>query len=206
MLPPEITPPEIPPNAKQDNPTIRISSAKKRHHDNRGRTQWREPYSAATSAFLPAAFFGAALLGAAFFTGGAGLGAVVFATRPDLVLVRTVGLSITAGAWVCAGLDADRTQTGCAESLTFFGAAAFLGAAFLGAAAAFLGAASFFFGAAFLAGAFFSLVALVSFLAGVVVSVLGAVSFLGAAAFLGAAGLTAVFLASLVPPEGPVYC
>lgn len=53
---------------------------------------------------MSAAFFGvlsflaaAAFLGAAFLA-GAGLGAVVLATRPDLVLVRTVGLSTTAGA------------------------------------------------------------------------------------------------------------
>ena len=83
--------------------------------------------------------------------------------------------------------------------LTFLGAAAFLGAAFLTAGAffslvSFLAAVSFL-GAAFLVVGFFSLASLVSFLA--------AASFLGAAAFLGAAGLEA-FLASLVPPEGPV--
>ena len=79
--------------------------------------------------------------------------------------------------------------------LTFLGAAAFLGAAFLTAGAffslvSFLAAVSFL-GAAFLVVGFFSLASL------------AAASFLGAAAFLGAAGLEA-FLASLVPPEGPV--
>jgi hypothetical protein len=85
---------------------------------------------------------------------------------------------------------------------TFLGAAffSFLGAAAFFSLGSFLAAASFLGAAAFLVApglaAFFSLVSLVSFLA--------AVSFLGAAAFLGAAGFAA-FLASLVPPEGPVH-
>lgn len=44
------------------------------------------------AAFLGAAFFGAAFLGAA----------VVLATRPDLVLVKVLGLSTTAGAYVAS--------------------------------------------------------------------------------------------------------
>lgn len=85
-------------------------------------------------------------------------------------------------------------------------AAAFLGAAFLGAA--FLGAAlaagAFFSAAAFLGAAFLA----AGFLA--VVSFLAAVAFLGAA-FFSAAGFFSVaaagfFLASLVPPEGPLGC
>jgi hypothetical protein len=150
-----------------------------------------------------AAFLGAA---AAFF-GAAGL-AAVFATRPDLVLVRTVGLSTTAGAagaWKKVShclRQTDRDMSGWGSRFTFLGAAffSFLGAAAFFSLGSFLAAASFLGAAAFLVAAglaaFFSLVSLVSFLA--------AVSFLGAAAFLGAAGFAA-FLASLVPPEGPVH-
>jgi len=51
--------------------------------------------SALSAFFGVLSFFAAAFFGAAFL--GAGL-AAVFATRPDLVLVRTVGFSTTAGA------------------------------------------------------------------------------------------------------------
>lgn len=47
---------------------------------------------------MGAAFFGAAAFFAGAFLVAAGLAAVL-ATRPDLVLVRTVGLSTTAGAY-----------------------------------------------------------------------------------------------------------
>lgn len=49
----------------------------------------------AAAAFLGVAFLAAAFLGVAFFAAGL---AVVFATRPDLVFVRVLGLSTTAGA------------------------------------------------------------------------------------------------------------
>lgn len=55
------------------------------------------PHAEASAFFGVFSFLGAAaFLGAAFFA-AAGL-AAVFATRPDLVLVKTVGLSTTAGA------------------------------------------------------------------------------------------------------------
>jgi hypothetical protein len=119
--------------------------------------------------FLAAAGF---LAVEAFFAAGL---AVVFATRPDLVLVREAGLSTTAGA---------------AASAFFFGAAflaavveaAFFGAAFLVAAPSFLAAG--FLAVAFLAESFFSAAGFFS---------LGADSFLTGADFL----------ASLVPPEAP---
>ena len=68
------------------------------------------PHASAVSVFSAAAAFlgvfsflgaGAAAffsLGAAAFLAAAGL-AAVFATRPDLVLVNTVGFSTTASAW-----------------------------------------------------------------------------------------------------------
>ena len=70
------------------------------HHVRRG------PYDAAAAAFFGVAFLAAAFLGAAFvaaFFGAAvflvvGAPFLVFATRPVLVFVRTVGVSTTAGA------------------------------------------------------------------------------------------------------------
>jgi hypothetical protein len=54
------------------------------------------------SGFLGVAVFLSVFLVPAFFAGVAFLGAdfaVVFVTRPDLVLPRTLGTSTTAGAW-----------------------------------------------------------------------------------------------------------
>jgi hypothetical protein len=89
---PKMTP-EYHLNAKLD-PEARPS-----HHKNWKRHQMKAPHAEASalSAFFGVAFLAAAFLGAAFLAAGAGL-AAVFATRPDLVLVRTVGLSTTAGA------------------------------------------------------------------------------------------------------------
>jgi hypothetical protein len=48
--------------------------------------------------FLGVAFLVAAFFVVAFFAAGLVGGAVVFVTRPDLVLLRIVGFSVTAGA------------------------------------------------------------------------------------------------------------
>jgi hypothetical protein len=124
---------------------------------------------------LGVAFF----FGAAFFLVAAGLGAVPFETRPDLVLVNTVGLSTTAGA---------------ADSFLGFFALAFgLTAAvvFLVAVVVALGfAVAFFFAAGFFA------------VADLVVDLVVVVDFLvvdEAGLALGAAS----FLTSLTVPEGP---
>lgn len=61
----------------------------------------KSSFSQALHAAGAAAFLGVAFLAAAFFGAAAFLAAgfaVVFATRPDLVLLRVVGLSTTAGA------------------------------------------------------------------------------------------------------------
>jgi hypothetical protein len=59
-------------------------------------------YAAASAFFGVAAFFGGVFLGAAAFFGAAAfladVSALVLVTRPDLVLVRTLGTSTTAGA------------------------------------------------------------------------------------------------------------
>jgi len=117
--------------------------------------------------------------GAAFFLVAAGLGAVPFETRPDLVLVNTVGLSTTAGA--------------AADSFLGFFALAFGLAAvvvFLVAVVVALGFAV----AVFLVAGFFAVADLVVDL--VVVDFL-VVDEAGLA--LGAAS----FLTSLTVPEGP---
>lgn len=54
--------------------------------------------AAASAFFLGVDFFGAAFLLATFFLVASGL-VVVLAMRPDLVRLRTVGFSVTAGAW-----------------------------------------------------------------------------------------------------------
>ena len=79
----------------------------KRHHGQQ-RADAHVAYAAgasAASAFLGVLFFGVAFLGAAFFVPvaffAAGLEAAlagVLVTRPDLVLLRTLGTSTTAGA------------------------------------------------------------------------------------------------------------
>ncbi len=135
--------------------------------------------------------------GAAFFLVAAGLGAVPFETRPDLVLVNTVGLSTTAGA---------------ADSFLGFFALAFgLTAAvvFLVAVVVALGfAVAFFFAAGFFAVAdlIVDLVVVVDFYAIVVNR--GWVRFKDRRITLvvDEAGLAlgaASFLTSLTVPEGP---
>lgn len=142
--------------------------------------------------FLGAAAF---LVVAAFLAAGL---VVVFATRPDLVLVRVAGLSTTAGAAAYCCLSVGRVHSILtARQVWGLTSAFFLGAAFLGAAveAAFLGAAFLVVAApSFLAAGFFA----VAFLA---VSFFSAAGFfsLGAASFLTGAD----FLASLVPPDAP---
>lgn len=93
--------------------------------------------------FGVAAFLGAAFLGAAFFAAGF---AVVFVTRPDLVLPRTAGFSTTAGA-AAAGVLRGLLAFAFGLAAGFLGAA-LVGAAFLGAAGLAAGGAAFF-GAAF---------------------------------------------------------
>lgn len=128
-------------------------------------------------------------------------GAEALVTRPDLVLVRTAGVS----SFFVAGED-------------FFVAVFFAGAAFLAGAASFFGAAALAFGAAsfFAAGADFVGVV---FLAGVAVFLVAAffgaaffvagaaVAFLAGAAASFSAGCSflavAPFGASLVVPDGP---
>lgn len=158
-------------------------------------------YAVDAAAVEAAAFLGvfSFLAAAGFLAVAAFLGAalVVFATRPDLVLVRVAGLSTTAGAAAYCCLSVERfvgPDGGLAWKLT---SAFFLGAAFLGAAveAAFLGAAFLVVAApSFLAAGFLA----VAFLA---VSFFSAAGFfsLGAASFLTGAD----FLASLVPPDAP---
>jgi len=95
-------------------------------------------------AFLGVAFFVAVFLGAAFFAavflGAAAAGALVFVTRPDLVLPRTRETSFsTAGAGAAAAAAAVLRGLP-ALALGLAVAAAFFGAAF---AAVFLGAAAF---------------------------------------------------------------
>lgn len=161
-------------------------------------------------------------MGVAFFFGAAAFFAAGFAadlvTRPDLVLLRTVGFSTTALAYNCSLALTHDCDEESSWQLTAFGAAAFFGAAFFGAAAVFLTAA--FFGAAsflattfFGAAAFFSAAGLaaaflvvVAFFAAAGAFLVVAVAFFGAAAFFSAAAFgAAVFFASLVVPDGPVY-
>ncbi len=86
--------PQIPPERQTRNQTLTSDKNRKRHHD---RVKTEGPHAAA-SAFLGVfSFLGAAAFLGAAFLGAAGL-AAVFATRPDLVLVRTVAFSTTAGA------------------------------------------------------------------------------------------------------------
>jgi hypothetical protein len=49
--------------------------------------------------FFGVAFFAAAFFGAPAFLVAAGAGCLVLVTRPDLVLVSTLGTSTTAGAY-----------------------------------------------------------------------------------------------------------
>jgi hypothetical protein len=142
-------------------------------------------------AFLAGAFFGAA----AFFAGGA----LVFVTRPDLVLLRTAGFSAaTAGAYGMLDLLLLRTEV-VELTAAFLGAAAFLaiGAAPSFRAASFFGTATFFGAAPFFGAAV--LVAAAAFF--------GGAAFFGAAAAFGFATALAAgfgsFFASLVPPEEP---
>lgn len=160
------------------------------------------------AAFFGVAFFVTVFFGAAFFAAGF---AVVFVTRPDLVLLSTVGFSTTAGACEEEWLDASRVlrwrELTALAAGTFFTTALALGAAFgLGAAATFgLGAAlglaaafaTFGFGAAGVA--FLTVVAFLGF---------AAATFFSAATFgaaLAAAGF-GTFFASLVVPDGPAEC
>jgi hypothetical protein len=103
-------------------------------------------YAEAASFFLGVAFFfGAAFLGAALAAGFAG----PLVTRPDLVLVRTVGFSTIAGA--CAGSLRGFLAFAFGFAAAFF-AAGFSAAVALGFVAAFFGAG--FFAVSFLAVSF----------------------------------------------------
>jgi hypothetical protein len=79
-------------NAKQETRPSHHKN-EERHHD---RMKPEGSHAEASAFFGVFSFLGAAFFGAAFLA-AAGL-AAVFATRPDLVLVKTVGLSTTAGA------------------------------------------------------------------------------------------------------------
>lgn len=71
-------------------PSLRTNAQRKK-----GMVIQKQMAYAALAAFLGVAFLAAAFFGVAFFAAGL---AVVFATRPDLVFVRVLGLSTTAGA------------------------------------------------------------------------------------------------------------
>ena len=68
----------------------------------KGKRKLRAIYAAvvSTAFFLGVAFLVVAFFVVAFFAAGLAGGAVVFVTRPDLVLLRIVGFSVTAGAWM----------------------------------------------------------------------------------------------------------
>lgn len=139
-----------------------------------------------------AAFFGVAFFVAAFLVVAAladFAGAFCLVTRPDLVFLRTVGVSVTAGAG--ASLVAVFLARGFALLAlvfsVFFGAAAFF--AVVAFVAVFFGTATFLVVAAFGLVSFFSVFGLGSFLVAV------------AAGFFTVS--LGVFFASFTGPEDP---
>lgn len=117
-------------------------------------------------------------------------GAFVLVTRPDLVFLSTVGVSVTAGAG--ASLVAAFLARGLALLAlvfsVFFGAAAFF--AVVALVEVFFGATVFLVAATFGLASFFSAFGLASFLAAVAAGFFVVVSF-------------GAFLASLTGPEEP---
>jgi hypothetical protein len=170
-------------------------------------------------AFFGVVFFVEAFFGAAAFFVVGGAVALVLVTRPDLVLVSTLGTSTTAGAYdhVSRCLREHRVKERTAvDGLAVFFALGLAVLAFGLAAAVFLAAGAFlvvvalvadFFGAAFLVVVVAAgLSSLASFYLAVsdgreFISMFGSQTF-GAAAALAAGGL-ASFFASLTGPDGP---